>query len=325
MIRILVVGAGQIGSRHLQGLARYDAPAEIHVVDPSEESLKTAIERYKEISPKSSASELVLHRSLEGISDSYDVALITTDSKPRKEIIEKLLSITSCENLILEKFLFTKIDDYNFIEKLLQQHAVKCWVNTARRLNPFYQQLPLLFQSSNHIHFRVSGSDWGLGCNGIHFMDLFIMICGQHGLRLDTSLVDSEMIVSKRPGYIEFTGTLLGKDSNFNSIEITSYAGGNAPVQVEISDKYRRIVIHERLGKVFIRDEKSGWDEYQTEFRLVPQSELTHLVIKEIIKSGKSSLPTYGDSSKLHIAFLQSFIDFMNQSTANKINECLLT
>jgi saccharopine dehydrogenase-like NADP-dependent oxidoreductase len=49
MNRILLVGAGQLGSRHLQGLARSENILEIHIVDPSEKNLEISISRFQEI------------------------------------------------------------------------------------------------------------------------------------------------------------------------------------------------------------------------------------------------------------------------------------
>lgn len=49
MKNILLIGAGQLGSRHLQGIAKIDFKANICVVDPSEISIEIAKERYKQI------------------------------------------------------------------------------------------------------------------------------------------------------------------------------------------------------------------------------------------------------------------------------------
>ena len=40
--KVAVVGAGNIGSRHLQALVKFDQPLEIHVVDPSPDALGRA-------------------------------------------------------------------------------------------------------------------------------------------------------------------------------------------------------------------------------------------------------------------------------------------
>ena len=51
MYQIGVIGAGQLGGRHLQGLARLSLPCEIDVVDPSPVSLDSARKRFSEIPP----------------------------------------------------------------------------------------------------------------------------------------------------------------------------------------------------------------------------------------------------------------------------------
>lgn len=55
------------------------------------------------------------------------------------------------------------------------------------------------------------GGDWGLGCNAIHFLDLLTFFTGKVDFELDVSHLDSEIRVSKRERFVEFTGCLLGK------------------------------------------------------------------------------------------------------------------
>ena len=51
-----LIGAGQIGSRHLQGLAKSTLQYKIYVVDPDEKSLSVAKIRYQEVSPKNTSN-----------------------------------------------------------------------------------------------------------------------------------------------------------------------------------------------------------------------------------------------------------------------------
>ena len=54
---IAIIGGGNIGSRHLQAVARIDKPLNIFVVDPSVSSRDLAVERFHEID-KSGIHEL---------------------------------------------------------------------------------------------------------------------------------------------------------------------------------------------------------------------------------------------------------------------------
>ena len=49
MNRIVLIGAGQLGSRHLQGLAKCKLPISIEVVEKSNSAINTAKERFEEI------------------------------------------------------------------------------------------------------------------------------------------------------------------------------------------------------------------------------------------------------------------------------------
>lgn len=55
------------------------------------------------------------------------------------------------------------------------------------------------------------GGDWGLGCNAIHFLDLLTFFTRKVDFELDISHLDSEIRVSKKERFVEFTGFLLGK------------------------------------------------------------------------------------------------------------------
>lgn len=45
MKNIAIIGAGQLGSRHLQALAQVNADVILHIVDPSEQSLEVSKQR----------------------------------------------------------------------------------------------------------------------------------------------------------------------------------------------------------------------------------------------------------------------------------------
>ncbi|MCV3262394.1 Gfo/Idh/MocA family oxidoreductase [Vibrio harveyi] len=51
---LLIIGAGQLGSRHLQALAQLDDKFSIYVLDPFEQSLEVAKQRYQEVAQETS-------------------------------------------------------------------------------------------------------------------------------------------------------------------------------------------------------------------------------------------------------------------------------
>ena len=59
--RLLIIGAGQLGSRHLQGLSKINNDIEIAVVDPNRDALELAHNRYEEMPSNSHIHSVDYH------------------------------------------------------------------------------------------------------------------------------------------------------------------------------------------------------------------------------------------------------------------------
>lgn len=128
MRKVLLVGAGGIGSRHLQALAKSEIPLQIQVVARSEKSLTLAKERCLEAN-NTAEKRVEYYTNLNQIASRVGVAIVATNSDVRKDVIESLLNKTEISYLILEKVLFQKLKDYEIVEHILEQKHVKAWVN----------------------------------------------------------------------------------------------------------------------------------------------------------------------------------------------------
>ncbi len=154
MNNIVIIGAGNIGSRHLQGLKNIDFPLRIYVVDPNESSLKIAKERYNSIYNDKCQQEVIYTQSIEKFGELIDLAIIATNSKIRRDVIADLVELNKVKYLILEKILFQKEEDYYYILELLEKQCLKTWVNCARRSVPFYQELKSIFERRIQQHLE---------------------------------------------------------------------------------------------------------------------------------------------------------------------------
>ena len=170
MITVSIIGAGQLGSRHLQGLKTSQNEMEIWVIDASEESLKVAKERCEQVEAKTNK---VVHYSqtIDSLPDELDLVVIATGSKPRAGIIKTLLAHSSVKYLVLEKFLFIRLNDYEEIASLIDENGVKCWVNCPRRMWPVYQKIKRLINPEEPVLIEKNGKDWGMCCNSVHFIE----------------------------------------------------------------------------------------------------------------------------------------------------------
>lgn len=325
MYHVAIIGAGNLGSRHLQALALSRIPLSIEVVDSSEESLDIAQKRWAEMPANPLIQRIEFFMDMSGLSDEFDVIIVATSSAPRRGIVEKLLKTRRIKHFILEKVLFQQIKDYDEIQALLDQCGVKAWVNCGRRNIRFYQNLAGMMKQNSRIDMFVSGSNWGLGCNSIHMLDIYALISGQNRFGVEIEALDQGWIDSKRKGYIEFTGTLRIK-SDKGTLELRSDAMGDRPLVCVIQTEFSCCVIYEKekvarlLSK---RGEEWLWETVPVDIR--NQSEVTQEIVKELVETGDCLLTTYTESAVLHKILLTGFLGHVNLFNDNKTEVCSIT
>lgn len=323
MIHLAIIGAGQLGSRHLQALANLKKEAIVQVVDPSADALKIAESRFNEVS-QNFKGQISFHTSISELEKDIDVAIIATNSKVRRGIVEQLTAHSSLKNIILEKFLFTKERDYYDVEEILAKRNINAWVNCPRRLMDFYKQLRA--ELTGNIHFSLTGNSWGMGCNGIHLLDLFAFLTKTPAITLTNNFIDEGIIESKRAGYIEFTGTITGH-ANKHTFRITSFSGNGSPSQMSIHTANARYSIEEgTVSKVWSSKAENNWIWEENTFKMPFQSQLTNIVVDDILENGTCELTSYQESATLHVLFLKNLLSFLRKiNNDNSINECLIT
>ena len=78
MKNIALIGAGQLGSRHLQALAQVKQPISIQVIDSSSDSLKVAEARFNEVS-SNFKGKISFHNDISSLEKNIDVAIVATN------------------------------------------------------------------------------------------------------------------------------------------------------------------------------------------------------------------------------------------------------
>lgn len=324
MYKFAIIGCGSLGARYIQSLATYREEAIVYAVDILDESLNKAKELFK--SNKSSGKvELKLCHDIEELENNLDIVAIATTSAPRRNIIEKLLNSKNVKYLILEKVLFPYLEDYEEVYILLKQKAVKTWINCNRRIIPFFSQLKKEFENQN-IRFELTGGSWGLGCNSIHYLDLINFITGStDGISISTEKLDSEIIDSKRSGYIEFTGTLEGKTNRCEFFYLHSEAGEVSPILYSISSDNKVCIVNESGGIAYLFKRETGWTLETIPLKAYYQSTITSILFEEIMKKGSCTLPDYEIAKAEHIPFIKALLEFMNKDGVEETKRCLIT
>ena len=325
MVNIAIIGAGQIGSRHLQALSQLNRITDIQIVDPNYKSLERARERFLQVQESKYVQKVEYLNNIKDLSNNLELVIVATNSDVRREVIEKLLLLKKVRYVILEKVLFQKIKDFAIVNNLLEQNNVKAWVNCSFRTIYFYKQLRTKFKKAKRVDYRVSSSNLGIGCNSIHYLDLFTFLTGQNIFTLFSDQLDSKIIKSKRPGFIEFTGTLYGKSLEGSNIAITSYLKGDAPLIISISSEIINCLIREDEGKAWISEKANNWAWEEISFTIPYQSQRTNLVVQDILDTGKCDLTKYEESWKIHIPLLKSLIFYLQKQKMEEIDLCPIT
>jgi predicted dehydrogenase len=321
MISIVIIGAGNLGMRHLQAVAQMTKPIKIYVVDISLSSLNSAQLAYTKVA-HDCVSEIQFLTNIDQICEDVDVGIIATSSLSRRQVIVELFQHVHVKYLVLEKFLFPSLADYDEISDLLKKHSCKAWVNCARRMQPAYQNIRKYFQGQSNIVCSVVGGNWGLGCNGIHMIDMLAFLFDDIDFSFDTAYLDPGYIDSKRHGYIEFTGTLTGRSNSCSFFSFYSDRNNNYAPVISIQNHNIRCIIDESLGKALIT--QRGEYPPPIDFPMLYQSQLTGLLIEEMVIDGNCQLPAYEESANLHKSLLTVFLRHYN-TYRNELEVCPIT
>lgn len=302
--KVLIAGLGRIGLRHLQGVLKSKNKLAIEVFDPFEEALKCGLSEFEKTVCHHSIKS---HSKIENISGNFDVVIVTTCSDVRKEVIKSLLNRISCKNLILEKVPFQKVSDYTDIQSLLIEKKVNAYINCPRPMFSDYQSLKKsILPNEKIISYAVHGGPWGLGCNSLHFLDLFHYLFNLKNLEVDISLLNPKLFHSKRANFYEVFGELNLKYSNGVRGSLVSLEEG--PVEtIHIFTNLRNIVIDEGYQKIYTMG-KEGVD-----FRPQYQSVLSGVLIDSLLEDRKIELVNYADSLIYTLPFMQGMETYFSK------------
>lgn len=302
---IAVIGAGNIGTRHLQAILKCQEPYNIFAVEPSENARAKAQQALAEQQDRVTfCSEIAqLPRVLE-------VAIVAVSSKVRRQIVEELLAHATVKYLILEKVLFPQVEDYIAVKELLEQAGTKTWVNCVRRSWPYTKRLQELFAQSKQVSMHVSGNMWGIGCNTIHYVDWLCAITQSDLVPVfDISKLDDEILESKRFGYVEFTGDLFATLGT-HSLRLTSKQGTFDGFHITIEDDAITCTMREigDKGTNIIRNRTTG-EEVVEEYECPYQSNLTNRIVSLLLTEHVCPLVEYEQSMREHVPMIQAFLE----------------
>lgn len=307
---IFISGAGQLGSRYLQGLVKCLSPLSVWVIDPSDASLVQAHDRWKEVGGVESRHSLRLVNSIVTLPAIADLAIVATPASVRADVVASLASRCNVSFWVLEKVLAqTQTDLDRLMESTADANAA--WVNIPRRMMRWHQELAEQISKQNPTSLRVFGGNWGLACNSIHLLDLATYLFNETLLSIDAVGLNDNWHVSKRAGFFEINGILKAQFSGGKTAMLNCQDTLESMV-IEVETIDGRWRINESYGQAIAPDGKifPGRLEYQ--------SEMTSGLVEAILNTGGCELPTLDQAVVMHRPFLNALISHWNQTQKNE-------
>jgi hypothetical protein len=311
MTKILIIGTGNIGKRHLQAISNLDIDYSISCYDISEESLNSVHKFIKENNLE--MKNLKLENNLDTLLSEVDkktIIVIASTVNGRKEILKNTIEKDPLA-IIVEKPVSQTDEDYLEIIKLNKEKEIPIYVNFSRHAYPDYQNILKNIKEEKLSGFISFFPNVGFGCNGSHILDLAVWLSGAKDYEITDSKVTSTF-ESKREGFSDFSGSLTLKLAETNCI--INIGNFDTLPSIELTSENKTIKIIESLGKKITIEQ--GKDPKVEDFYSVPCSKMTDKVIQDILNKRKPNLPTLSESYLAH----KILFEFMKKHNIGNLN-----
>ncbi|MFN6980448.1 MAG: hypothetical protein ACK4NU_00830 [Brevundimonas sp.] len=292
---VRIVGLGNIGFRHLQGLSPMAGDINIEGFDVDAGAIERARAEWDSIP---SAYGRFLRP--EHISGPADLTVLATSAVGREALLAQHLEIGS-RQFVLEKVVFTDTDTFTRVQQDLEARGAVACVNTARRLWPLYRTITAIVEAANApLTLEVVSRHLGLACNGVHFIDLLQMLSGHSDVT--TVMADiSAPWASKRPGYYEVWGDVKF-EAGASRLVLSVQPDGPEATHIRLRVGDTQYILDETSGIVTT----TGGSDVVQAGRAPYQSELSIEYARPILRGAESALPSLSDSGKAHKALFDA-------------------
>lgn len=301
MTNVLIVGAGRMGLRHLRGVA--EEARNITVV-------------YHKMDVEQQVHDVLKDASFEGAVDivpsikqagnNFDAAILTATAEGRAERFEQVLSLN---NILLEKPLEQSRREVHRMQAMAVQSK------SDIRCNHVYREVALFEDIAGvdaPVNMTVNAGAIGLGCGGIHWIDLALYLSNAgSGKLLNGKLQNTPIASGRGPQFRDFGGVGLFEFRDGSTLSLCVDSESSAGPVCVITQAHRqfvidnmgRIMVHERGEEVTLpnylygQGYKSEQDDSLTKLSSADQ---THLWMKHVKNSRQSKLPTLNEAAIAH-------------------------
>lgn len=325
--KILLVGCGQLGSRHLQAIVCLPDVSDVFVVDLDKASLDLGQRRLQEIPDLNPDIKVQWSTQFNKEFSGGDICIVSTQAAGRCELIKKIAEDFHYKNFLIEKVVAQSVEDYQELMRFSSEKNLSIWVNCKLRAYQLHQYIKSQLNPDHPIVFSTAGGNHGLGCNGVHAADLFVFHDGATKIHSLSSHIDPILHPSKRGEKIfDLTGTLSGY-SDKGSVFSLSFASDHvSPDHFSIvSAKSRFIVDHfQRFAYESHVDTNWEWKKITFDENILV-SHMSYSIINDIFAKGNCMLPSLEECFLAHEFILNSLLPHFNSLSDQSYDYCPIT
>jgi len=310
MYNIVLIGFGSIGYRYYQAIKNINLKKKLYIIDKKKIVFKKIyIQNKRDNYVKTSVK-------IKSLPKNIDLLILANTCNDRPSLLKSLDSITKFKNLIIEKPLTQSPKELIELNKILSQKK-NCWVNTDRRILKVYRYIKKRINIKKKISMKVIGSDWGICCNSLHFVDLFnyftdsSITCVKEKKPLKWEL-------SKRKNFFELGNGELRINFGENLLKLVSKKNNLKKIKKDLSiyisnnNKFFKIKEHENVIELKFNKKII---KYRNEYLSVKMTK----ILQQILIKEKSNLPSYKTSSELYFPLIEFFLKKWNNFNKNSI------
>ena len=315
---VLLVGCGEIGSRHLQALVKIDNII-INIVEPSSESRKIAIKRIKEVTTKD--QKIFWYDSIEEVKNEIKVVIVATLSVYRVNQIINLLK-KGYKKFLIEKMVCQSDEQYKLLLSEMKKYQAVGWVNMVRRYFPIYQNIKNMIDQKEIIHISIIMGDRGLGAVAIHYLDLLSWLAEDTNVNLSGEYLLEKTFPNKRDeNLVEFKGTITGKIKNGSSFMITTIPDSDFPIVINIKNN-SNFVIYDELNMDMITQNSQS---IKSDFEFEHVSSTTTKIVNDLLEKEECLLPKVEELYNIHSELFKIFNKHIKEKTGMTKEICPIT
>ncbi|MFH1380012.1 MAG: Gfo/Idh/MocA family oxidoreductase [bacterium] len=309
--KVIIIGLGQIGKRHLQAISHMNNLDMIVCGDIDNNAMSSMLPFAKKnnLNINILKYEYTIENMVKHI-DSRAVVISAMTAKGRGALLAEIITHKPCA-IISEKPLSQNTDEYKRVMSLSSQYNVPVYVNFTRHMYPYYKQIYSALKNSKNISLSAFFPG-GIACIGIHMLELAFWLLNENKYKLIYSK-KNEVYETKRKGFYDFSGE-LAVDINGSMCFFRSDRDFK-PAIINIVDEHQHMAIYEAIGKmsVFNYDASDLKTEHITNLYT---SQLTDNVIDDIHQNICPQLPDIFQSYAAHAALFE-LIDKHNMTGLN--------